>query len=63
MVSEWWTAIEGWEPVDLECLSDSPYKKGSVFVSKTNGIYFVAATVRVRLLSTADDRYVYIGYL
>ena len=52
VVSEWRTAIgEEWIAADQQCLPPSGERRGT-FVSRENGVYLVAATVRLRL----DDR-------
>ena len=53
VVSEWRTAIgEEWITADQKCLSTPSGKRRGTFVSRENGVYFVAATVHLRL----DDR-------
>ena len=53
VVSEWRTAIgEEWITADQQCLPTPSGKRRGTFVSRENGVYFVAATVHLRL----DDR-------
>ena len=53
VVSEWRTAIgEEWITADQQCLLTPSGKRRGTFVSRENGVYFVAATVHLRL----DDR-------
>ena len=50
VVSEWRTAIgKEWIATDQQCLPTPSGERRGTFVSRENGVYFVAATVRLRL--------------
>ena len=55
LADQWWQAIEQWEDVDAQCLSQgSEFTKGW-FVTRVTGVYFVAAVVMIRASSTLNQ--------